>query len=191
MVLILNRYRFILSLCICALPLLAFAIASRLLPGFGREFYHSPMYILLVTTTLAVWAAAAEYYQLASTDEWFRESTCLRRIFPACVTTYLIVIAIWFVVRREGLPRGFLLLSTALLLVYTPVVRRALLTLLRIGPRRTLNVLIVGTDWYARRRSGVFPNSSFPVEWWVISVSPDSPSMSKMLPFTSWATCSR
>ncbi len=162
MVLILNRYRFILSLCTYALPLLAFAIASRLLPGFGREFYHSPMYILLVTTTLAVWAAAAEHYQLASTDEWFRESTCLRRIFPACVTTFLIVIAIGSFVQREGLPRGFLLLSAALLFVYTPVVHRALLTLVRTGTRRTLNVLMVGTDWYARRAVRRLPKQHFP-----------------------------
>lgn len=162
MVLILNRYRFILSLCTYALPLLAFAIASRLLPGFGRELYRSPMYIVLVTTTLAVWAAAAEYYQLASTDEWFREATCLRRVFPACVTTYLIVIAIGFFVQREGLPRGFLLLSAALLFVYTPVVHRAFSTLTPTGPRRTLNVLIVGTDWYARRAVRRLPKQHFP-----------------------------
>jgi Undecaprenyl-phosphate glucose phosphotransferase len=162
MVLILNRYCLVLRLCTYALPLPAFATARALLPGFGGALYQSPLYILLVATTLAVWAAAAEHYQLSSADEWFRESACIRRVFPACVTTYLIVIAIGFLAQNGGVSRGLLLLSAALLFVYTLVVHRALRMLVRKGPRRALKVLIVGADGYARRAVRRLQNPHFP-----------------------------
>ncbi|MGE5140809.1 MAG: hypothetical protein ACM3JD_15185, partial [Rudaea sp.] len=62
--LILNRYRFLLRLSIYALPLMAFAAAGALLPGFQVPLYESPVYILLISTTLAVWGMAAEHYQV-------------------------------------------------------------------------------------------------------------------------------
>jgi len=162
MILILNRYRFALRVCTYVLPLFAFVTAAALLPGLGQELYRSPLYILLVATTLAVWAATAEHYQLSSSDELFRTSTCIRRAFPACATTYLIVIAIGFFVQRGGLSRGLLPLSAALLFVYTIAVQRMFRTLLRKGPRRALKVLIVGTDVYARRAVRRLRNPHFP-----------------------------
>ena len=162
MVLILNRYRFLLRVSTYVLPLLAFVTAAAMLPRFGHELYQSPLSILLVATTLAVWAAAAEHYQLSSSDEWFRDSSCIRRAFPACATTYLIVIAIGFFVQHEGVSRGFLVLSAVLLFAYTLAVQRVFRTLMRKGPPRALKVLIVGTDAYARRAVRRLRNPHFP-----------------------------
>lgn len=153
MVLILNRYRFLLRLCTYALPLMAFAAAGALLPGFRYELYQSPVYILLVSTTLTVWGAAAEHYQVCNIDELFREWTGIRRAFPACMITFLTVIAIGFFVQQEGISREFLVLSAGLLFADTLIVHGVFRNLMRRGPRRhrPLNVLIVGTDGFARR----------------------------------------
>jgi Undecaprenyl-phosphate glucose phosphotransferase len=151
--LILNRYRFLLRLCIYTLPLMAFAAAGALLPGFHDPLYESPVYILLISTTLAVWGMAAEHYQVCVVDELFREWTAIRRVFPACITTYLIVIAIGFFLPDVAISRGLMLLSAVFLYVFSLIVRRIFRSLVRIGPRaRTpLKVMIVGTDEFAHQ----------------------------------------
>jgi Undecaprenyl-phosphate glucose phosphotransferase len=117
---------------------------------------------LLVVTTLAVWGAAAEHYQICTIDELFREWTGVRRVFAACLATYLIVIAIGFFMGGAGMSRGFLLLSAGLLFAYALVVHWAFRSLLRSGPRRVLNVLIVGTDGFARRAVRRLRNTPVP-----------------------------
>lgn len=159
MVLILNRYGFVLRLCTCALPLLAFASADLLWPSAS---YHTPQYVLLIVTTLAVWAAAAERYQLLSTDEWFRESTCIRRVFLACVFTYLVVLAVGFFIPQGEVSRASLLLSAALLFAYTLAVQWVFRTLVGKRPRRPLKILMVGTDEYACRAVRRLHNPHFP-----------------------------
>jgi len=163
MVLILNRYRFLLRLCTYLLPLMAFAAAGALLPGFQYQLYQSPVYIMLISTTLAVWGMAAEHYQVCNVDELFREWTGIRRAFPACVTTYLIVVAIGFFLRDGGISRGLLLLSAVLLFAYTLIVHGVFRNLVRRGShtRRPLNVLIVGTDEFAHRAVRLLRNTPF------------------------------
>lgn len=159
---ILNRVGLALRLSIYALPLPAFATASTLLPGFRYAFYRSPFYVLLVTTTLAVWVAAAEHYQLASTKEWFCESASKRRVFPACAITYLAVIAIGSFAQHHGVSPLLLPLSAAWLFLFTLGVQRAFGTAMRREHRRALQVLIVGTDGYARRAVRGLRNQHFP-----------------------------
>jgi Undecaprenyl-phosphate glucose phosphotransferase len=162
MVLILNRYRLFLRICTYVLPLKAFAAASALLPGFRYELYRSPMYILMLATTLAVWSAAAEHYQICSVDHIFREWSPVRRVFPACITTYLIVITIGVFVEPGGVSRPFLLLSASLLFADALFVLWLFRNLVPKGRRRALNVLIVGTDDFASRTVQQLHSTPFP-----------------------------
>ena len=153
MVLILNRYHFLLRVCIYTLPLIAFTAAGALLPGFQYRVFQSPVYSLFIATTLTIWGMAAEHYKVCSVDELFREWTGIRRAFPACITTYLMVIAIGFFLQDVGVSRALLLLSAIFLFAYTLIVREVFRSLLRrgTGARKPLNVLIVGTDGFAER----------------------------------------
>jgi FlaA1/EpsC-like NDP-sugar epimerase len=190
MVLILNRYRFFLRLSIYTLPLMAFTVAGALLPGFPYQLYQSPVYILLISTTLAVWGMAAEHYQVCSVDELLREWSGIRRAFPACITTYLIVIAIGFFLHDLGVSRAVLLLSAVLLFADTLIVRGVFRSLVRRGirARKPLRVLIVGTTYSPTGQSIGSAIHRFAARSWVTFMFPINPSRSATLPFTNWPT---
>jgi Undecaprenyl-phosphate glucose phosphotransferase len=162
MILTLNRYGLVLRWCTYALPLPAFATAGALLPGFRYALCRSPIYVLLIATTLAVWVAAVEHYQLASTQELFREAIPLRRIVPACGSTFLAVIAIELLGRHAGALPGLLPLSASFLFLYVLGVQHGFGSIVRTRRRRALRVLIVGTDRYARRAVRGLRNPHFP-----------------------------
>jgi len=90
---------------------------------------------------------------VCSVDELFREWTGIRRAFPACVTTYLIVIAIGFFLHDVGVSRAWLLLSAVLLFACTLIVHAIFRNLVRGGThaREPLKVLIVGTGGFAEQ----------------------------------------
>jgi Undecaprenyl-phosphate glucose phosphotransferase len=153
MVLILIRYHFLLRLCIYTLPLTAFTAAAALVPGFQYRAYESSVHILLIATTVAVWGMSAEHYKVCSVDELFRAWASVRHVFPACISTYLIIIAIVFFLDDVGISRALLLLSAILLFAYTLIVHRIFRSLLRRGTHtgKPLRVLIVGTDGFAEQ----------------------------------------
>ena len=147
----LTRYGLLLRWCTYVLPLPAFATAGALLPGFRYPLYQSPLYALLIVTTLAVWVAVVEHYQLASTQAWFRPRISVRRALPAYGTVLLAVVSIEWLAQNAGALPWLLSVSALFLFLYALGVQWGLAEIVRTGRRRTLQVLIVGTDQYARR----------------------------------------
>jgi Undecaprenyl-phosphate glucose phosphotransferase len=129
------------------------AAVELLSAGMPYSVYHSPTHILVALMTVLLWMTAAEYYRVCSVDELFREWTGIRAASSACFITYSLLIALVFFTHLTELPRRFLLLNAILLFCFTLIVHSAFRIFVRNGSgrRKPLNVVIVGTDHFARR----------------------------------------
>jgi exopolysaccharide biosynthesis polyprenyl glycosylphosphotransferase len=158
MTLRLESYNFYIRLWNYLLPLMAFGIAAffrfvlidsaRYPSEYDPKFYFA---VLLLTTL--VWAIAVEQCQLSNTDELFREYTGIRKSVSACFATYTALLSVLFFYRQQNFSRVFFIVSAIALLFLTLGTRIALRRLLRLtrNLRRSVRVLIVGTDHHARR----------------------------------------
>lgn len=147
----LTRYGLLLRWCTYALPVPAFATAGALLPDFRYPLYQSPIYALLIVTSLAVWVAVVEHYELASTQTWFRPRSSRRRALPAYETAVLAVMTIEWLAQNAGALPWLLSLTAVFLFSYALAVHWAVTKIVRSRRRGTPRVLIVGTNRYARR----------------------------------------
>ncbi len=168
MTLRLNSYRFYLRLSCYLLPLVAFGIAAyvrlvllrkMLIPmDFDPRFYFV---VLLVATV--VWAMAAETYGLCDIELLFREYTGLKKVIPACVTTYVVLSCILFFYRQQNFSRVFFAVSAAMLLSVTILARILFRAVLRsrYGSHARVRVLIAGAEGYARKVAARLSRGSF------------------------------
>ncbi len=168
MTLRLNSYRFYLRLSCYLLPVVAFTIAAyvRLVllrhvliqPDYDPRFY----FVVLLVATL-VWAIAAETYGLCDIEELFREYTGLKKVIPACVTTYVVLSCILFFYRQQNFSRVFFAVSAAMLLSVTILARVLFRAILRsrYGSHARVRVLIAGAEGYARKVAARLSRGSF------------------------------
>ena len=140
------------------LPFIAFAIAAYVrLFALDLERhpadYEPKFYVAVLLFTMVVWAIAVEQYRLFSTEELFREYTGIRKSVSACFATYTALLAVLFFYRQDNFSRIFFIVSAIVLLVLTVGTRVALRRILHLTRhmRRTVRVLVAGTDHHARR----------------------------------------
>jgi Undecaprenyl-phosphate glucose phosphotransferase len=161
MTLRLESYSFYIRLWHYSLPMFAFAIAACVRFGlldsnrYPAEYDPKFYFAVLLVTTL-VWAVAVEQQRLCSIDELFREYTGLRKSVSACFATYSALLSVLFFYRQQNFSRVFFVASSAALLLLTLCTRAALRHLLQLTRRlrRSVRVMIVGTDHHARRIAG-------------------------------------
>ena len=157
MTLRLASYNFYIRLWHYLLPLLAFLIAAYIrLSWFDVDRYpaeYDPkLYFAVLLFTTLVWAIAVEQQRLCSIDELFREYTGLRKTVSACFATYTALLSVLFFYRQQNFSRVFFIVSSLAMFVLTLCTRVGLRRLLN-GTRhmrRSVRVLIVGTDQHAR-----------------------------------------
>lgn len=152
MVLLLNRYRFVLRLFAYLLPAFAFVCTAALLSSYSKV-YRSEEYVYLLVLTTICWSVAAEHCGVCGIDELFREFTGIRAAVSACTATYGASTAVIFFAHADiRYSRLFLVLSAVLLFLFTLALRAIFRRVVRqIAGRSALRVLIVGTDNFARR----------------------------------------
>jgi Undecaprenyl-phosphate glucose phosphotransferase len=154
----LKSYNFYIRLWHYLLPFMAFAIAAYVrLFALNLERhpadYEPKFYVAVLLFTTMVWAIAVEQYRLCSTEELFRENTGIRKSVSACFATYTALLAVLFFYRQDNFSRIFFIVSAIGLLVLTVGTRVALRRILHLTRhmRRTVRVLVAGTDHHARR----------------------------------------
>ncbi len=140
------------------LPLLAFSIAAyvRFFSGDLARHpaeYDPRFYFAVLLFATLVWAIVCEQQELCSLEELFREYTGIRKSIIACFATYTVLLAVLFFYRQQNFSRIFFLVSAVALLALTFGTRIALRSLLHgtRSLRRSVRVLIVGTDTHAGR----------------------------------------
>jgi len=158
---------FRLRLFIYTAPFGAYAIALAIRELLGRltsmgflpaswmlTYIHAPasIYVRLIAYTLAAWSLVVEPYGLTAPEHLFSKNS-LRKTISACLTTYLIVFAVLFLVKEPPISRSVTVLSSVALLGLSLLWQHRQ----RI-PRRhrrlnggALRVLIVGVDAYAAK----------------------------------------
>jgi len=158
MTLRLESYNFYIRLWHYLLPLSAFGIAAFVrfvLIDIGKypSEYDPKFYFAVLLLTTLVWAIAVEHWRFCDTDELFREYTGIRKTISACFATYTTLLLVLFFYRQQNFSRVFFIVSAVALLVLTICTRVALRRLLHMTRRvrRSVRVLVVGTDHHAHR----------------------------------------
>ena len=155
---LMNYYHFYLRIVSYSLPFFSFVTAGyiRRFAGYWDTGIDRNGYFNLVLFTTVVWMLLTEYYyyKVLSMQELFRERTGIKSALPACMATYAAVLGMLFFFHRyPNLSRAFLALS-AMTLLFTTLVMRAMFRILvhsHSGLRRPDHVLVIGTDRFARR----------------------------------------
>jgi Undecaprenyl-phosphate glucose phosphotransferase len=151
----LHRYGLLLRAAIFALPPISFAIAAYISvhwmgvkPGFT-----SAEYLYLALLTMLVWSIVAERQEVTSIPKVSAEYTGIRASFAACGITFLVDLVALFLVHELFYSRVFVVLSAAILLVLTVLVRALCRVMVRelVGRARTTRVIIVGVSRFAAR----------------------------------------
>jgi Undecaprenyl-phosphate glucose phosphotransferase len=155
----LKRAQFVFNLVVLSTPLVAFALAAyfrfatHLLPRYNTDANPFSYFGLLILTTI-VWAIVVEQYQLASIETRLGPGGRIRRVFAACVVTYVAILAITFFYRDMQFSRVFIWLSGLglflLSLFVQAIIHRARIRV-KNQPAGGAKVLIVGADNFAQR----------------------------------------
>lgn len=152
-----HYFNILLLVLVYSLPLCAFGVSSYI--SFGDVSFtpihkgvSEPYLILLLFTELA-WMLAANYYKLSSVEDLFWEHTGIRAAFRACFATFLLQTALLVFDSHLIVSRAFILLSNAVLFFMVVAARNCLRFTATSShwPRKSEQILIVGTDRYARR----------------------------------------
>lgn len=141
------------------LPALAYLIAVEIRFGFNIFVSHIPLaglpsYWGLLLLTTVVWAIAAEEAGLWSVEQLYAPGRKTRRLLEALGFTYVVVMAAGFLYRGASYSRGVIVLSAGVLFVLATATRigfRVYLEWLRRNHNKTVRILVVGTDRFARR----------------------------------------
>jgi len=141
------------------LPALAYFIAVEIHFGFNIFVSRTPTpglpsYWGLLFLTTIVWAIAAEEASLWNVEQLYASGKKTRRLLEAIGFTYVIVMAIGFLYRGASYSRLVMVLSACALFVLATMTRigfRVYLELLRKQHNKTVKILLVGTDRFARR----------------------------------------
>ena len=141
------------------LPALAYFLASEIRFGYNIFFVRNPppglpSYWGLLFLTTIVWAIAAEEATLWNVEQLYAPGRKTRRLLEALAFTYVMVMAIAFLDRRASYSRAVVVLSACSLFVIATAMRvgfRVFLELLRNNHNKTVRILLVGTDRFARR----------------------------------------
>jgi len=145
----------------------AFAAAAYLRFGnvwlYGISNIAPQYYIALLCFTVLVWALAANHYKLASVTNLFQEYTGIRTAFRACLVTLLLQAVLVLFVKQLDVSRLFIVLLNVLLFLGVVAVRNALRFTSEsvTWPRRSVKVVVVGTDQYAKRSVEVLHKMPF------------------------------
>lgn len=141
------------------LPALAYFIAVEI--HFGLNIFVSrpatpglPSYWGLLFLTTILWAIAAEEAGLWNVEQLYAPGKKTRRLLEAIGFTYVIVMAIGFLYRGASYSRIVIALSACVLFVLATTTRiafRVYFELLRMQNHKTVKILLVGTDRFARR----------------------------------------
>ena len=158
MTLRLKSYDFYIRLWHYLLPLLAFAVAAyvRLVAmntELPRADYEPRFYFAVLLCATVLWAAAVEHWRLCSIEGLFREYTGMQKSIAAWFATYAALLAILFFYRQYNFSRAFFILSAVALLTLTIGTRIAMRRLFHMTRhmRRSVRVMVAGTDHHARR----------------------------------------
>jgi len=141
------------------LPALAYLIAVEIRFGFNVFVSRTPIpglpsYWGLLFLTTVVWAIAAEEAGLWSVEQLYAPGRKTRRLLEALGFTYVVVMAGAFLYRGASYSRGVIVLSACALFLLATLTRvgfRVLLESLRRNHNKTVKILLVGTDRFARR----------------------------------------
>jgi Undecaprenyl-phosphate glucose phosphotransferase len=141
------------------LPALAYFLAVEIHFGFNIFVSRTPTaglpsYWGLLFLTTIVWAIAAEEANLWNVEQLYAPGKKTRRLLEAIGFTYVIVMAVGFLYRGASYSRLVMALSACVLFVLATVTRigfRVYLELLRKQHNKTVKILLVGTDRFARR----------------------------------------
>jgi Undecaprenyl-phosphate glucose phosphotransferase len=141
------------------LPALAYFIAVEIHFGFNIFVSRTPTpglpsYWGLLFLTTIVWAIAAEEASLWNVEQLYAPGKKTRRLLEAIGFTYVIVMAVGFLYRGASYSRLVMVLSACVLFVLATATRigfRVYLELLRKQHNKSVKILLVGTDRFARR----------------------------------------
>src|SRR5437764_4432449 len=147
-------YNLSLRLLVYLLPVVSFGMCGYLMFGSislavpARQHY----FILFVFTEIA-WILAANYSKLSTVADLFWEYTGIRAAFFACFTTFLLQTALLVFVRQLVISRSFLFITNVVLFLSVVAARNffRLTSASTVWPRKCENLLIIGTDQYAKR----------------------------------------
>lgn len=163
----LRTARFVLSVLVFAMPLVAFSsaayfrFATRLLPRYSSDADPTSYFGLLIVTTV-LWAIVAEHYKLATIQFHLLTSSKARSVLAACLITY---VTVTFCYRDYNFSRVFIWLSGINLFLIT-LLALTLFERIWLKPRShrkpTLIVLIVGADESAARVADSLLSNSVP-----------------------------
>jgi Undecaprenyl-phosphate glucose phosphotransferase len=141
------------------LPALAYFISVEIHFGFNIFVSRTataglPSYWGLLFLTTILWAIAAEEAGLWNVEQLYAPGKKTRRLLEAIAFTYVIVMAIGFLYRGASYSRIVIALSACVLFVLATTTRiafRVYFELLRMQDNKTVKILLVGTDRFARR----------------------------------------
>ena len=113
----------------------------------------SPVVLMFLLLTEAVWIFSAHYWKVSSVTELFWEHTGIRAASLACLTTLFLQTALLVFIKQLIISRLFVILSNLILLILVVAVRSffRLTSASPNWPRKCEKILVVGTDQYARR----------------------------------------
>lgn len=155
----LKSAHFYLSLTVFLMPLVAFSVAgylrfaTHLLPHYSADVDSRSYFALLLLTTI-LWAIVSEHFELTSIESHFLVSPKPRRVFNACLVTFVAVLAATFFFRDITFSRLFIWMSGVNLFFLTLCVQAIFARAwVRSRSRQTpgFQVLIVGADDFAAK----------------------------------------
>src|SRR5947209_141505 len=147
-------YNVSLRIVVYLLPLLSFGICGYLRFGtFSLDVPARQDYLILFAFTELMWVVAAEYSKLSTVADLFWEYTGIRAAFAACFTTFLLQTALLVFLRQLVISRSFLFITNLILFLSVVATRNffRLTSASTVWPRKCENLLIIGTDQYAKR----------------------------------------
>ena len=153
----LHYYGSLLSILVYSFPLFAFGFTAY--ARFGSVLLVAvknvtpQYYLVLFVFTEIVWIITANYYKLSSVADLFWEYTGIRAAFSACFVTLLLQTALIVFVKQLVVSRAFILYSNVILFVGVVAARNffRLTSKSSAWPRKSENIVVVGTDQYSRR----------------------------------------
>ena len=157
----LNLVKLLLQLVIFSLPTLAFAVAGyiRFQTDIFRDNFDQidlrAYFVLLIFATLS-WILVSSRASLAMPQLFFAAARKTKKIATACATTYVVTLVATFFYREAEISRIFVVLSCALLFLFTfcsHIVFRFLLEGLRRKGKHYLRILVIGADQFATEKA--------------------------------------
>jgi exopolysaccharide biosynthesis polyprenyl glycosylphosphotransferase len=138
-------------------PVFAFGMSSYI--RFGHPWLRSvhgvipQSYLVLLLFTELVWILASNYYKLSSVTDLLREYTGMWAAFYACFATFCLQTALLVFIPELVISRIFIVVSNAILFLCVVSARNffRLTSASPRWPRKCENILVIGTDQYARK----------------------------------------